>query len=105
MSRTPPRRRSSRRWSPAPARRSSAPPPNSSSPAPPVSRSAEGRSPVMRIRALAFAALLLPLLGACSSVVEAVKGPELAPVGYPAALVPQQQEILPLASAREPQPG
>lgn len=59
----------------------------------------------MRIRALAFAALLLPLLGACSSVVEAVKGPELAPVGYPAALVPQQQEILPLASAREPQPG
>jgi flagellar L-ring protein precursor FlgH len=48
----------------------------------------------MRLRILALAAALLPL-GACSSVVEAVKGPELAPVGYPAALVPQSQVILP----------
>lgn len=51
----------------------------------------------MRLRNLALLALLP--LGACSSVVEAVKGPELAPVGYPAALVPQAQVILP-----QPQP-
>jgi flagellar L-ring protein precursor FlgH len=54
----------------------------------------------MRSRLLALA-VLLPL-GACSSVVEAVKGPELAPVGYPAALVPIQQ---PLVSARVPPPA
>jgi flagellar L-ring protein precursor FlgH len=54
----------------------------------------------MRLSLLALTALLLPL-GACSSVVEAVKGPELAPVGYPAALVPRQQEIMPLGSARD----
>jgi flagellar L-ring protein precursor FlgH len=54
----------------------------------------------MRSRLLALAALLP--LGACSSVVEAVKGPELAPVGYPAALVPVQQ---PLVSARVPPPA
>ncbi|MFN4288683.1 MAG: flagellar basal body L-ring protein FlgH [Brevundimonas sp.] len=34
-------------------------------------------------------------LMACSHAVEAVRGPELAPVGYPAALVPQSQQILP----------
>jgi len=33
-------------------------------------------------------------LGACSTVAEAVRGPELAPVGYPAALVPREQTIL-----------
>jgi flagellar L-ring protein precursor FlgH len=50
----------------------------------------------MRLRRLApLAVLVLLPLGACSSVVEAVKGPELAPVGYPAALVPQAQVILP----------
>jgi flagellar L-ring protein precursor FlgH len=54
----------------------------------------------MRPRLLALIALLP--LGACSSVVEAVKGPELAPVGYPAALVPIQQ---PLVSARVPPPA
>jgi len=54
----------------------------------------------MRSRLLALLALLP--LGACSSVVEAVKGPELAPVGYPAALVPIQQ---PLVSARVPAPA
>ncbi len=56
----------------------------------------------MRHRLIALAALLP--LGACSTVVEAVRGPELAPVGYPAALVPQQPQILPLASSREPLP-
>ncbi|MFC3070766.1 flagellar basal body L-ring protein FlgH [Phenylobacterium soli] len=61
----------------------------------------------MRLRVLALAALV-PLcgsLGACSTVAEAVKGPELAPVGYPAALVPREQPVMPLASAREPSPG
>jgi flagellar L-ring protein precursor FlgH len=53
----------------------------------------------MRIRALALAALLP--LGACSTVSEAVRGPELAPVGYPAALAPINQ---PMVSAREPMP-
>jgi flagellar L-ring protein precursor FlgH len=57
----------------------------------------------MRLRSLALLALLP--LGACSSVVEAVKGPELAPVGYPAALVPRDQQVLSLASSREPTPG
>ena len=52
----------------------------------------------MRLRLIALAALMP--LGACSSVVEAVKGPELAPVGYPAALMPQQQQVLTLASNR-----
>lgn len=47
-------------------------------------------------------AALLPLLalGACSTAVEAVRGPELAPIGYPAALVPVQQQYLP---AHQPQ--
>jgi flagellar L-ring protein precursor FlgH len=48
--------------------------------------------PSQRFRLLALAALLP--LGACSTVAEAVKGPTLAPVGYPAALVPQQQLVL-----------
>jgi flagellar L-ring protein precursor FlgH len=34
-------------------------------------------------------------LGACSTAVEAVRGPELAPIGYPAALVPTRQAYLP----------
>ncbi|MDB5423501.1 MAG: flgH [Phenylobacterium sp.] len=57
----------------------------------------------MRLRLLAL--LALAPLGACSTVVEAVKGPELAPIGYPSALVPREQVVL--ASAREgfPQPA
>ncbi|WP_417232189.1 flagellar basal body L-ring protein FlgH [Brevundimonas sp.] len=39
-------------------------------------------------------------LGACSSAMEAVRGPELAPIGYPAALVPTQQTYLPAPEAR-----
>jgi len=54
----------------------------------------------MRLRLLALAAALAPL-AACSTVVEAVKGPDLAPVGYPAALAPITQ---PMASVREPSP-
>ena len=34
-------------------------------------------------------------LTACSTAVEAVRGPELAPIGYPAALVPTSQAYLP----------
>ena len=33
-------------------------------------------------------------LGACSTAVEAIRGPELAPIGYPAALVPNSQAYL-----------
>lgn len=34
-------------------------------------------------------------LGACSTAMEAVRGPELAPIGYPAALVPTSQAYMP----------
>jgi flagellar L-ring protein precursor FlgH len=53
----------------------------------------------MRLRLLAL--LALSPLAACSTVAEAVKGPELAPVGYPAALAPISQ---PMVSVREPGP-
>jgi flagellar L-ring protein precursor FlgH len=53
----------------------------------------------MRLRTLALLALLP--LGACSSVREAVRGPDLAPVGYPAALVPREQAVMPLAAPRD----
>jgi flagellar L-ring protein precursor FlgH len=53
----------------------------------------------MRLRTLALVALLP--LGACSSIKEAVKGPDLSPVGYPAALVPREQAVAPLSSARD----
>jgi flagellar L-ring protein precursor FlgH len=58
----------------------------------------------MRRPALIATALLLAPLAACSTVKEAVKGPDLAPVGYPAALAPMQQQFV---SAREqaPQPA
>jgi flagellar L-ring protein precursor FlgH len=42
--------------------------------------------------ALAVLILLAPL-AACSTVSEAVKGPQLAPVGYPAQLAPMTQQI------------
>ena len=40
-------------------------------------------------------------LGACSTAVEAVRGPELAPIGYPAALVPTSQVYLPSPEQQE----
>ncbi|MDP3368492.1 MAG: flagellar basal body L-ring protein FlgH [Brevundimonas sp.] len=43
---------------------------------------------------LAVAAATLSL-GACTTAMEAVRGPELAPIGYPAALVPTSQAYLP----------
>jgi len=55
----------------------------------------------MRIAALLAASILLPL-GACSTVQEAVRGPELAPVGYPAAMAPMDMKIL---ARNTPQPA
>ncbi|MBU2136653.1 MAG: flagellar basal body L-ring protein FlgH [Alphaproteobacteria bacterium] len=55
----------------------------------------------MRLSTLALLALLP--LGACSTVHEAVAGPDLTPVRYPAALVGQQQQVV-LASANQPLP-
>ncbi|MDI1279865.1 MAG: flagellar L-ring protein precursor FlgH [Brevundimonas sp.] len=40
-------------------------------------------------------------LGACSTAMEAVRGPELAPIGYPAALIPAQQAYLPAPETRQ----
>jgi len=55
----------------------------------------------MRTRLILALAILAPL-GACTTVKEAVHGPELAPVGYPAALVPMDPHII----ARDaPQPA
>jgi flagellar L-ring protein precursor FlgH len=58
----------------------------------------------MRRSLLALALALMLPLGACTTIKEAVHGPNLTPVGYPAVLVPQNQEIDRLASAREPGP-
>jgi flagellar L-ring protein precursor FlgH len=56
----------------------------------------------MRTRLPVLALILLAPLAACSTVKEAVRGPELAPVGYPAALAPMEQRII----ARDaPQPA
>ena len=54
----------------------------------------------MRRRLIALIALAP--LAACSTVKEAMRGPELAPVGYPSALVPR--EPMQLVSARDPAP-
>ena len=54
------------------------------------------------MRPVLAALLLLAPLAACSTVTEAVKGPELAPVGYPAQLAPMTQQYAaqpPAASA------
>jgi len=51
----------------------------------------------MRLRR--FALLALAPLAACSTVTEAVKGPALAPVGYPASLVANNQIVV---DPREP---
>lgn len=54
----------------------------------------------MRLAALAVIALVP--LAACSTVAETVRGPQLTPVGYPAALIPQEQVILPMAQPPQP---
>jgi flagellar L-ring protein precursor FlgH len=53
-------------------------------------------------RALLAAALLLPALTACSSVHEAIDGPKMGPMAYPAMLVGQTQPTL--ESSRLPPP-
>jgi flagellar L-ring protein precursor FlgH len=57
----------------------------------------------MRVSLIALIAAIVPL-SACSIVKEAVSGPNLTPVVYPAVLVPQNQQVAPLASARLPGP-
>jgi flagellar L-ring protein FlgH len=57
------------------------------------------------MRRLMFLLLAAAPLSACGSVNEAIRGPGLSPMGYPAALLPQSQAMLPVgASAREPLP-
>jgi len=53
----------------------------------------------MRLAPIVTAAALTSTLalGACSTAVEAVRGPELAPIAYPAALIPASQTYLPPA--------
>ncbi|WP_293676299.1 flagellar basal body L-ring protein FlgH [uncultured Phenylobacterium sp.] len=57
----------------------------------------------MRLRILALAALAP--LAACSTVKEAVSGPTLSQVGYPAALMPNDQSVLGSARLPGPQPA
>ena len=57
----------------------------------------------MRRTVIAAAVLVLPALTACSSIKEAVDGPKLNPMDYPAPLVGQTQPVL--ASARLPPPS
>jgi flagellar L-ring protein precursor FlgH len=53
---------------------------------------------------LALLAAAAPL-GACSSIKEAIRGPELTPMSYPGQLTPQSQQVMSIAaSAREPPP-
>lgn len=51
------------------------------------------------MRPLALLLLIAPL-AACGTVNDAVRGPQLSAMGYPAALTPQEQPVAPLASAR-----
>jgi flagellar L-ring protein precursor FlgH len=56
--------------------------------------------PLATLRSLMLLALLP--LSACATVDAAIAGPQLAPIGYPAALVPQSQQIMPqMAPTRE----
>jgi flagellar L-ring protein precursor FlgH len=54
-------------------------------------------------RLLLTAVLAIAPLSACTTVSQAVHGPQLAPMGYPSALVGQDQ-VMSLASVREPAP-
>ncbi len=57
----------------------------------------------MRLSSIAPLALLMGL-GACSMAKEAVMGPKMTPMGYPAQLVPQDQDILPAYHHEAPPP-
>lgn len=54
------------------------------------------------MRFAALAVLAFAPLAACSTVTETVRGPQLTPVGYPAALIPQEQVVLPMAQPPQP---
>ncbi|HUZ12684.1 MAG TPA: flagellar basal body L-ring protein FlgH [Caulobacteraceae bacterium] len=56
----------------------------------------------MRPAAFALALLALPGLAGCGSIHEAISGPRLGPMAYPAPLVAENQPVL--ESAREPLP-
>jgi flagellar L-ring protein precursor FlgH len=55
------------------------------------------------MRTLIVIALAAGALSACTTAEEAIRGPQLAPIGYPAQLVPQTQQTM-LVSARDPAP-
>ena len=60
----------------------------------------------MRIALVSIAAASLLTLGACSTAMEAVRGPELAPMAFPAPMVPASQQFLtPPANAQGYGPG
>jgi flagellar L-ring protein precursor FlgH len=44
-------------------------------------------------------------MAACSTVTSAIRGPEMAPMGYPAQLVPQYQQVMMQPESRETGPG
>jgi len=54
------------------------------------------------MRFAALAVIAFAPLAACSTATEVVRGPQLTPVGYPAALIPQEQVILPMAQPPQP---
>lgn len=56
----------------------------------------------MRRRLLIAALVAAAPLAACSTVAETVRGPELAPIGYPAALIPVQQAYLASPASTRP---
>jgi flagellar L-ring protein precursor FlgH len=59
--------------------------------------------PILHCTGAALAVLILVPLSACSSITEAVKGPELSPVGFPSQLAPLDQKIY--AQNPAPQPA
>jgi len=44
-------------------------------------------------------------MAACSTVTSAIRGPEMTPMGYPAQLVPQYQQVMMQPTSRETGPG
>jgi hypothetical protein len=62
--------------------------------------------PMTSTKALGSLILLMALpMAACSTVTSAVQGPEMAPMGYPAQLVPQYQQVMMQPTSRETGPA
>ncbi|RZJ80996.1 MAG: flagellar basal body L-ring protein, partial [Brevundimonas sp.] len=57
----------------------------------------------MRKLIAVFALAASAVLAGCSTVAETVRGPELAPIGYPAALVPVSQQYLAAPATQRPE--